>query len=90
MEGARLGAARETAGLGALHNAVHRHAKIIAHPEGDAGLDKTTKFSFGNRLVHNSYNWMFVIEDSGELYGQLVVLSRQQHGAAGIAAAISP
>jgi hypothetical protein len=32
--------------------------------QGDAGLDKTTKFPFGNRQVHDSYNWMFVIEDT--------------------------
>jgi uncharacterized damage-inducible protein DinB len=48
----------------------------LIQQQGDAGLDKTTKFPFGNRLVHNSYNWMFVIEDSGEHYGQLVVYYR--------------
>jgi uncharacterized damage-inducible protein DinB len=49
---------------------------ILIQQQGDAGLDKTTKFPFGNRLVHNSYNWMFNIEDSGEHYGQLVVYYR--------------
>jgi hypothetical protein len=48
----------------------------LIQQQGDAGLDKTTKFPFGNRLVHNSYNWMFVIEDSGEHYGQLMVYYR--------------
>jgi uncharacterized damage-inducible protein DinB len=43
--------------------------------QGDAGLDKTTKF-FGNRLAHNSSIWMFAIEHSGEHYGQLVVYYR--------------
>jgi uncharacterized damage-inducible protein DinB len=63
----------------------------LIQQQGDAGLEKTMRFPFGNKLVHNSYNWMVVIEDSGEHYGQLVVyLSRQQHGAAGIAAAIRP
>jgi uncharacterized damage-inducible protein DinB len=44
--------------------------------QGDAGLDQTSKFPFGNKLVHNSYNWMVAIEDSGEHYGQLVVYYR--------------
>ena len=48
----------------------------LIQQQGDAGLEKTTKFPFGNKLVHNSYNWMFVIEDSGEHYGQLVVYYR--------------
>jgi uncharacterized damage-inducible protein DinB len=48
----------------------------VIQQQGNAGLDKTTKFPFGNRLVHNSYNWMFVIEDSGEHYGQLVAYYR--------------
>jgi uncharacterized damage-inducible protein DinB len=58
-----------------LQQAVSDGATVIQQ-QGDAGLDKTTKFPFGNRLVHNSYNWMFVIEDSGEHYGQLVVYYR--------------
>jgi uncharacterized damage-inducible protein DinB len=58
-----------------IQQAVADGANVI-HQQGDAGLDKTTKFPFGNRLVHNSYNWMFVIEDSGEHYGQLVVYYR--------------
>jgi dienelactone hydrolase len=43
--------------------------------QGDAGLDKTSKF-FGNRLAHNSSIWTFAIEHSGEHYGQLVVYYR--------------
>ncbi len=58
-----------------LHQAVADGANLIQQ-QGDAGLDKTTKFPFGNRLVHNSYIWMFVIEDSGEHYGQLVAYYR--------------
>ena len=58
-----------------IQQAVADGAKLIQQ-QGDAGLDKTTKFPFGNMLVHNSYNWMFTIEDSGEHYGQLVVYHR--------------
>jgi uncharacterized damage-inducible protein DinB len=58
-----------------IQQAVADGADLIQQ-QGDAGLDKTRKFPFGNRLVHNSYNWMFVIEDSGEHYGQLVVYYR--------------
>ncbi len=58
-----------------IQQAVADGANLIQQ-QGDAGLDKTTKFPFGNSLVHNSYTWMFVIEDSGEHYGQLVVYYR--------------
>ena len=44
--------------------------------QGDAGLDKITKFAWGNKLVHNSYTWMWAVEHSGEHYGQLVVYYR--------------
>jgi uncharacterized damage-inducible protein DinB len=44
--------------------------------QGDAGLDKVSKFPFGNMMVHNSYNWTVAIEHSGEHYGQLVVYYR--------------
>jgi uncharacterized damage-inducible protein DinB len=47
----------------------------VIQQQGDAGLDKTTKF-FGNRLAHNSSIWTFAIEHSGEHYGQLVVYYR--------------
>jgi len=58
-----------------IQQAVADGANLIRR-QGDAGLEETTKFPFGNKLVHNSYNWMFVIEDSGEDYGQLVVYYR--------------
>jgi uncharacterized damage-inducible protein DinB len=58
-----------------IQQAVADGANLIQQ-QGDAGLEETTKFPFGNKLVHNSYNWMFVIEDSGEHYGQLVVYYR--------------
>src|SRR5258706_5568423 len=57
-----------------VQQAVGDGAKVIQQ-QGDAGLDKTTKF-FGNRLAHNSAIWMFAIEHSGEHYGQLVVYYR--------------
>jgi uncharacterized damage-inducible protein DinB len=44
--------------------------------EGDAGMNKTSKFPFGNMMVHNSYQWMEAIEHSGEHYGQLVMYYR--------------
>jgi len=57
-----------------VQEAVADGAKVIQE-QGDAGLDKTTKF-FGNRMAHNSTIWMFAIEHSGEHYGQLVVYYR--------------
>jgi hypothetical protein len=57
-----------------VQEAIADGAKVIQQ-QGDAGLDKTTKF-FGNRLAHNSYIWTFGIEHSGEHYGQLVVYYR--------------
>ena len=57
-----------------VQQAVAAGAKVIQQ-QGDAGLDNTTKF-FGNRLAHNSSIWTFVIEHSGEHYGQLVVYYR--------------
>jgi hypothetical protein len=47
----------------------------VIQEQGDAGLDKTSKF-FGNSLAHNSSIWTFAIEHSGEHYGQLVVYYR--------------
>ena len=52
-----------------VRQAVAGGADVIQQ-QGDAGLDKTT--AWGQRLVHNSYLWMFAIEHSGEHYGQLV------------------
>jgi uncharacterized damage-inducible protein DinB len=57
-----------------VQEAVADGAKVIQQ-QGDAGLDRTTKF-FGNRMAHNSSIWMFAIEHSGEHYGQLVVYYR--------------
>ena len=57
-----------------VQEAVADGAKVIPE-QGDAGLDKTSKF-FGNRMAHNSSIWMFAIEHSAEHYGQLVVYYR--------------
>ena len=57
-----------------VQEAVADGAQVIQQ-QGDAGLDKTSKF-FGNRLAHNSSIWMAIIEHSGEHYGQLVVYYR--------------
>ena len=57
-----------------VQEAVADGAQLIQQ-QGDAGLDKTSKF-FGNRLAHNSSIWMSAIEHSGEHYGQLVVYYR--------------
>jgi uncharacterized damage-inducible protein DinB len=57
-----------------VEEAVADGAQVIQQ-QGDAGLDKTTKF-FGNRMSHNSNIWTFAIEHSGEHYGQLVVYYR--------------
>ena len=57
-----------------VQEAVADGAKVIQE-QGDAGLEKTTKF-FGTRLAHNSSIWTFAIEHSGEHYGQLVVYYR--------------
>jgi uncharacterized damage-inducible protein DinB len=58
-----------------IQQAVADGASLIQQ-QGDAGLDKITKSAWGNRLVHNSYSWMFATEHSGEHYGQLVVYYR--------------
>jgi len=58
-----------------MQQAVGDGADLIRQ-QGDAGLDKITKFAWGNKLVHNSYAWMWAIEHSGEHYGQLVVYYR--------------
>ena len=58
-----------------VQEAVADGAQVIQQ-QGDAGLDKTTKFAWGNRMVHNSYSWAVAIEHSAEHYGQLVVYYR--------------
>ena len=57
-----------------VQEAVADGANVIQQ-QGDAGLDKTSKF-FGNRLAHNSSIWTAAIEHSAEHYGQLVVYYR--------------
>ena len=58
-----------------IEQAVADGANLIQQ-QGDAGLDKTTKYAWGNRLVHNSYTWTVAIEHSAEHFGQLVVYYR--------------
>jgi uncharacterized damage-inducible protein DinB len=58
-----------------IRQAVADGANLIQQ-QGDAGLDKVTKHAWGNKLVHNSYAWLFAIEHSAEHYGQLVVYYR--------------
>ena len=58
-----------------MQQAVADGASVIQQ-QGDAGLDKITKFAWGNKLAHNSYAWMVAIEHSAEHYGQLVVYYR--------------
>jgi uncharacterized damage-inducible protein DinB len=58
-----------------IQQAVADGAKLIEQ-QGDAGLDKTTKLPWANKLVHNSYTWNYAIEHSAEHYGQLVVYYR--------------
>jgi uncharacterized damage-inducible protein DinB len=58
-----------------MQQAVADGARLIQE-QGDAGLDKVVKAAWGNRMIHNSYSWMFAIEHSGEHYGQLVVYYR--------------
>jgi uncharacterized damage-inducible protein DinB len=58
-----------------IQQAVADGASAIQH-QGDPGLDKITKFAWGNKLAHNSYAWSVAIEHSAEHYGQLVVYYR--------------
>jgi uncharacterized damage-inducible protein DinB len=58
-----------------MQQAIADGATLIQQ-QGDAGLDKITKYAWGNKLVHNSYTWMWATEHSGEHYGQLVVYYR--------------
>jgi uncharacterized damage-inducible protein DinB len=58
-----------------IQQAVADGANLI-QKQGDAGLDKITKYAWGNKLVHSSYTWMWAIEHSGEHYGQLVAYYR--------------
>jgi uncharacterized damage-inducible protein DinB len=58
-----------------MQQAVADGANLIQQ-QGDAGLDKITEKAWGNRMVHDSYAWMWAAEHSGEHYGQLVVYYR--------------
>jgi uncharacterized damage-inducible protein DinB len=58
-----------------IRDAVAEGGKLIQQ-QGDAGLDATKKYSWGNRMVRHSYIWTVVIEHSAEHYGQLVVYYR--------------
>jgi uncharacterized damage-inducible protein DinB len=58
-----------------IQQAVADGASLIQQ-QGDAGLDKTVKMPWGNRMVHSCYIWMYAAEHSGEHYGQLVVYYR--------------
>jgi hypothetical protein len=58
-----------------MQQAIADGAKLIQQ-QGDAGLDKVTKYPWSNRLVHSSFTWMAATEHSGEHYGQLVVYYR--------------
>jgi uncharacterized damage-inducible protein DinB len=58
-----------------IQQAVADGANLIQR-QGDAGLNKITKYAWGNKQVHNSYTWMWAIEHSGEHYGQLVAYYR--------------
>ena len=68
-----------------VEEAVADGAKVIQE-QGDAGLDKTTKF-FGNRMSHNSNIWTFRHRAQRRaLWPACGLLSREQPGAAGHAA----
>ena len=58
-----------------MQQAVADGATLIQE-QGDAGLDKVTKYPWSDRLVHSSFTWMAATEHSGEHYGQLVVYYR--------------
>ena len=58
-----------------MQQAVADGANVIRQ-QGDAGLNKVTKFPWGDKVVHNAYTWMWAVEHSGEHYGQLVVYYR--------------
>ena len=58
----------------------------LIQQQGDAGLDRISKSAWGNRLVHNSYSRMFAIAQRRALRPACGLLSREQPGAAGLAA----
>jgi hypothetical protein len=58
-----------------VQQVVAEGARVISE-QGDAGLDKTIKIPWANKLFHASYLWTYGIEHSAEHYGQLVVYYR--------------
>ena len=58
-----------------LKKAVEDGAALIKE-QGDAGLNHTVKYPYGNRMVTSSFCWTEATEHSGEHYGQLVVYYR--------------
>ena len=44
--------------------------------QGDSGLTKEVKYPWGNSMIHGSALWYFMIEHTGEHFGQLVVYYR--------------
>jgi uncharacterized damage-inducible protein DinB len=58
-----------------IQQAVADGARLITEG-GDAGLDRTAKDPWANKMVRSSYAWAYAIEHSGEHYGQLVVYYR--------------
>jgi hypothetical protein len=58
-----------------IQQAVADGANLIQQA-GRRRAGQITKYAWGNKLVHNSYTWMFAIEHSAGHYGQLVVYCR--------------
>jgi uncharacterized damage-inducible protein DinB len=60
-----------------IEQAVADEASVIQQ-QGDAGLDKTTRFAWetGTHTVRTTYIWTAAIEHSAEHFGQLVVYYR--------------
>jgi len=44
--------------------------------QGDSGLTKEVKYPWGNSMIHASALWYFMLEHTGEHFGQLVVYYR--------------
>jgi uncharacterized damage-inducible protein DinB len=44
--------------------------------QGDSGLTKEVKYPWGNSMIHASTLWYFMLEHTGEHFGQLVVYYR--------------
>ncbi|HJY86520.1 MAG TPA: DinB family protein [Candidatus Acidoferrales bacterium] len=61
--------------LALLKKSVDDGATVIQEI-GDAGMSKTVKYPYGNRLVSANFVFMETAEHAGEHYGQLVVYYR--------------